>query len=61
MSICFDNLYVDRKKAGQTGKWDLLIYEGEHVNGTFEGDWYCKGFEKDVDFSGKMKIVSKWT
>ncbi len=32
MSICFDKLHNDRERAGQTGKWDLLIYEG-HLNG----------------------------
>ena len=59
MSIIFDKLYDDREKAGQKGKWDLLIYEGDSVDGTFEGKWYYKGFEKDTDFSGTMRIVPK--
>ena len=57
MAICFDKLYSDRRRAGQMGKFDLLIYEGYENEGVFEGDWYYKGFKKDEQFAGKMKIV----
>jgi hypothetical protein len=40
LRICFDKLYNDRNRAGQTGKWDLLIFEGEKKGGCFEGEWY---------------------
>ena len=28
LSICFDKVYDDQEKAGQTGKWSVLVYEG---------------------------------
>jgi len=37
LRICFDKLYDDRSRAGQTGKWDLLIFEGEKNGGCLEG------------------------
>lgn len=37
LSICFDKLYNDRNGAGQTGKWDLLIYEGNQTGSGFQG------------------------
>ncbi len=59
MAICFDKLYNDRKKAGQTDKWDLLVYEGYQDGNWFEGDWYYSGFKNDDKYSGKMKMIPK--
>jgi hypothetical protein len=28
LGICFDKEYDDKKKAGQVGRWNILIYEG---------------------------------
>jgi hypothetical protein len=47
LSICFDKLHNDRNLAGQTGKWDLLVYEGFQNGKNFEGQWYYEGFRND--------------
>jgi len=37
LSLCFDKLYNDKSAAGQTGKWDMLIYEGHQEGKIFNG------------------------
>ncbi len=56
MGICFDKLYQNRRKAGQIGLFDLLMFEGFEIDGVFEGQWYYRGFKTDEEHSGKMKI-----
>jgi hypothetical protein len=56
MCIFFDKLYHNRRKAGQIGQFDLLIFEGFETDGVFEGQWYYRGFKTDEEHSGKMKI-----
>ena len=57
LSICFDKLHDNRDHAGQTGKWDLLIYEGYSNGAQFTGEWYYEGFRGDSQYSGEMKII----
>jgi len=40
LSICFDKVYNDQEKAGQTGKWSTLIYDGIEQGEEFVGRWY---------------------
>jgi hypothetical protein len=37
--------YSNKKQAGQTGKWEYLIYNGMLRSGEFRGNWYFDGFE----------------
>ena len=49
--------YSDKEKAGQTGNWIYLIYEGEVTNNSINnGKWYYKGYETDAKYSGKWTI-----
>lgn len=57
LSICFDKVYNDREKAGQTGKWSVLVYEGVQQGEIFAGRWYFEGFEGDSEYSGEMSLV----
>lgn len=52
--------YDDREEAGQTGDYDLLMYEGTQINREkYQGKWYYVGFEHDDESSGKWAMVSK--
>ena len=52
LSICFRKKYVNKKKAGQVGAYQVLIYEGSQEGEFFYGKWYYKGFENEDRFSG---------
>ena len=43
-SIAFQKTYDNRTEAGQTGSFDLLVYEGVQQGQAFRGKWYYKGY-----------------
>jgi hypothetical protein len=43
--VMFEKTYIDRSNAGQTGSFDLLVYEGVQQGNIFRGRWYYKGYE----------------
>ncbi|KAM3135800.1 hypothetical protein pb186bvf_012053 [Paramecium bursaria] len=55
--IQFKKVYDDREKAGQTGKWRDLYYEGEmESQHLIKGNWFYKGFENDPIYSGTFTL-----
>ncbi len=51
--------YSDKKKAGQTGRWKDLLYEGYFNGSEFRGSWYYLGFEYDSSYSGEFRMY-RW-
>lgn len=49
--------YDDKKAAGQTGKWEYLIYKGEEINGQIDGDWEYLGFKGSSEYSGMFRLM----
>lgn len=52
-------VYNDRKKAGQTEKFDILLYEGEGNPDKIEGEWAFNGYESASEFSGTWTMTAK--
>lgn len=50
--------YDDKEKAGQTGIWANLQYEGElSDDGKIIGEWFYKGFKGSEQYSGKFEMA----
>jgi|JI6StandDraft_1071083.scaffolds.fasta_scaffold1376021_1 hypothetical protein len=48
--------YNNKKKAGQTGKWADLFYDGRESTDGFVGNWWYKDFAGDSKYSGKFTM-----
>ncbi len=44
IGLKLSKVYDDRTKAEQTGKYDILLYEGEGDVEKIEGNWAFYGF-----------------
>lgn len=52
LSILFQKTYDNRAEAGQTGSFDLLLYEGVQQGESFRGKWRYQGYENNSEYSG---------
>jgi hypothetical protein len=54
VNLWFAKNYNNKKRAGQTGSWSHLLYEGQYSEETniFTGIWYYSGYEDDSKYSG---------
>lgn len=48
--------YDDAEKAGQTGEWRTLVYEGMVSGNAIKGKWFYEGFEDSLAYSGTFRI-----
>jgi hypothetical protein len=57
--MCFklSKVYDDRDKAGQTDKFDILLYEGIGNPEKFEGEWAYYKYKGSRDWSGTWKMM----
>lgn len=44
IGLKLSKVYEDRTKAQQTGKYDILLYEGSGIVDKIEGEWSFYGF-----------------
>ena len=52
MGIKLSKVYDNRQKAEQTGKYDVLLYEGMGDPNRLSGEWAFHGFESSMEYSG---------
>jgi hypothetical protein len=52
MGLKLSKVYDDRSKAGQTGSFSILLYEGSGIPDKIEGEWAYKGYETSMQYSG---------
>ncbi len=45
--------------AGQTGAYDVLLYEGNQRGQEFYGKWYYNGFQGDPTYSGEWRMTHR--
>lgn len=57
IGLKLSKVYDDRTKAEQTGKYDILLYEGEGDVEKVEGTWAFYGFETSTEYAGKWKML----
>ena len=49
-------VYDNKEKAGQTGRWNTLIYESTSLGKKIKGKWFYENFQEDKNYSGKWSI-----
>lgn len=50
-------VYDDRSKAQQTGKYDILLYEGAGNPDKVVGEWAFHGFETSTEYAGTWTMM----
>lgn len=50
-------VYEDRTKAEQTGKFDILLYEGAGNPDRVDGEWAFYGYETSTEYAGTWTMI----
>ena len=59
MGLKLSKVYYDRRKARQTGRFEILLFEGEgDANGMY-GYWAFYGYENTNKFAGQSSLIKK--
>lgn len=57
MGFRLSKVYDDRSKAEQTGKFDILLYEGAGNPDKFAGEWAFYGYESSTEYAGTWTML----
>jgi hypothetical protein len=56
LGLKLSKVYDNRQKAEQTGKYDILLYEGTGNPEKMKGKWSFYGFESSMKYSGSWTM-----
>jgi len=57
LGLKLSKVYDNRSAAEQTGKFDILLYEGYGSSDKMEGEWAFNGYESSTEYSGTWNMV----
>lgn len=57
MGFKLSKVYDDRSKAEQTGKFDILLYEGGGNPDRMDGQWAFHGYETSTEYAGNWVMM----